>query len=146
MALFPLRLQINYEEEKNVLKEFLQNFKSSQSASEASATEAISGLNIDEDDLDALDEMDEDGEENGRTTRERREPKLKYMALLQEIADRTKNHIVIELDDLDKVQSDPGDGAYTLRLSVGRLIDAPLPVHEICTRRATFRPCRTDYK
>lgn len=106
-----------------MLKEFLQNFKSSQSASETSATEAISGLNIDEDDLDALDEMDEDGEENGRTTGERREPKLKYMALLQEIADRRKNHIVIELDDLDKVQSAPGDGVYTRRLSVGRLID-----------------------
>lgn len=129
-----------------MLKEFLQNFKSSQSASEASATEAISGLNLDEDDLDALDEMDEDGEENGRTTGERREPKLKYMTLLQEIADRTKNHIVIELDDLDKVQSAPGDGVYTLRLSVGRLIDVPLPVHEICTRRAAFRPCRTSYK
>ncbi|EGD95397.1 DNA replication licensing factor Cdc47 [Trichophyton tonsurans CBS 112818] len=113
MALFPLRLQINYEEEKNVLKEFLQNFKSSQSASEASATEAISGLNLDEDDLDALDEMDEDGEENGRTTGERREPKLKYMTLLQEIADRTKNHIVIELDDLDKFMKSAPEGPHS---------------------------------
>lgn len=86
-----------------MLKEFLQNFKSSQSASETSATEAISHLNIDEDDLDALDEMEEDSEENQRT-RQKREPKLKYMAILQEVADRVRNHIVIELDDLDKVR------------------------------------------
>ncbi|KAF3481812.1 DNA replication licensing factor CDC47 [Arthroderma uncinatum] len=114
MALLPLRLNVNYEEEQDVFKEFLQHFKSSQSVSEASATEAILDLNIDEDDLDALDEMEEDGEENQRTTRrQRREPKLKYMSILQNIADRLKNNIVIELDDLDKFLKSVPDGPHS---------------------------------
>lgn len=42
---------------------------------------------------------DKDGRRNGAS----REPKKKYMDMLQEVADRQRSEVVIELDDLDNV-------------------------------------------
>jgi DNA replication licensing factor MCM7 len=44
----------------------------------------------------------DDADETGANTRSsrRREPKLKYMQILQDIANRDKTNILIELDDL----------------------------------------------
>lgn len=48
--------------------------------------------------------MDDADEENGSRSRpRRRDPKRKYMELLQDIADRKKDHLYIDLDDLDEV-------------------------------------------
>ena len=86
----------------------MQNFKSSPSATESSATRALEGLNIDEDNLsDDYDFMDDVA--NGSTRRppgqgdKRQDPKKKYMAILQDVADRYRSEVTIELDDLDTV-------------------------------------------
>lgn len=68
-------------------------------------------MNIDEDDFsDEYDMMDEDDDEeiaaqNRRRNarKEARQPKQKYVELLQRIADRHEEEITIDLDDLAKV-------------------------------------------
>src|SRR5215471_9390951 len=105
MSLLRYPPPVDYVAQQQVFKDFLQNFRSFESASESAATEAIEGLHIDEDgtsdEYDFLEDM-----ENGDVQVERRgkRPKLKYMQMLQDIADRVKTNIVIELDDLDTVR------------------------------------------
>lgn len=65
-------------------------------------------MNIDEDDFsDEYDFMDDEEEEGHDTRRQARTqaktPKLKYMDLLQKVADRYEDEITIDLDDLAKV-------------------------------------------
>ncbi|KAI9697659.1 MAG: Mcm2-7 hexameric complex component [Candelina mexicana] len=97
-------------------EDFLQTFKSSSSATEASATNALQDLNVDEDDLsdeyDFMDDVDGDTGTRARRTAEKTgDPKRKYMALLQDVADRYKSEITIELDDLDVYEKALGDDA-----------------------------------
>ena len=69
-------------------------------------TEGLRDLHINEDDeYDFMDESD-DGEAAQRTGRGRRNPKtkLKYMQMLQDVAERKGSNILIELDDLDSVR------------------------------------------
>jgi DNA replication licensing factor MCM7 len=110
MALLQYRAPVDYEAQQEAFRDFLENFKSSESASEETAADAIDGLHIDGDGTsDEYDFMDD--AENGDRTRSRREEsrrdKRKYMSLLQDIADRVKSNILIELDDLDLVGSLP---------------------------------------
>ncbi|GLA39707.1 Mcm2-7 hexameric complex component [Aspergillus niger] len=103
MALNAYTLNVNYEAQLDAFKHFLKHFKSFESASESAATEAIEDLRIDEDGTsDEYDFMDDVAQEGGaqRAGRRRREPKLKYMQVLQEVADRERTNILIELDDL----------------------------------------------
>ncbi|EHA22069.1 DNA replication licensing factor mcm7 [Aspergillus awamori] len=103
MALNAYTLNVNYEAQLDAFKDFLKHFKSFESASESAATEAIEDLRIDEDGTsDEYDFMDDVAQEGGaqRAGRRRREPKLKYMQVLQEVADRERTNILIELDDL----------------------------------------------
>ncbi|RDK44506.1 MCM-domain-containing protein [Aspergillus phoenicis ATCC 13157] len=102
MALNAYTLNVNYEAQLDAFKDFLKHFKSFES-SESAATEAIEDLRIDEDGTsDEYDFMDDVAQEGGaqRAGRRRREPKLKYMQVLQEVADRERTNILIELDDL----------------------------------------------
>ena len=107
MALLQYRAPVDYEAQQEAFRDFLLNFKSSESASEEAAAQAIDGLHIDGDGTgDEYDFMED--AENGDGTRSRREnrsrpDKRKYMTLLQDIADRIKSDILIELDDLDVV-------------------------------------------
>jgi hypothetical protein len=76
----------------------LRTFKSSA----VEAVDALQGLQINEEDFDEeYDFMDESGDETN--TPRRTDPKLKYMRLLQHVADRTVSQITIDLDDLDAV-------------------------------------------
>lgn len=79
------------------------------SATEVSAVNALKDLRLDEDGLsDDYDFMDDAADGNSfarstyRGTRDRN-PKLKYMDLLQQVADRQTSEVCIELDDLDAV-------------------------------------------
>lgn len=107
MALLQYRAPVDYEAQQEAFRDFLETFKASASASEETAAAAIDGLHIDGDGTsDEYDFMDD--AENGDGMRSRREDrtrvdKRKYMALLQDIADRVKSNILIELDDLDLV-------------------------------------------
>ena len=93
----------------DAFEDFLTSFKSSASASDSSATYALQDLNIDEDGIsDEYDFMDDvadgTGQSNGRTAKDR-DPKKKYMEMLQRVADRHTSEVMIELDDLDAVCS-----------------------------------------
>lgn len=105
MALLQYKAPVQYSAQQDIFKDFLQNFKSFESASESAATDAIEDLNIDEDaDYDFMDDEETNGNGQGTTNRRQRTPKLKYMKILQDVADRAKSNIVIELDDLDTVR------------------------------------------
>ena len=94
----------------DAFEDFLTSFKSSDSASEASATDALQDFNIDEDGLsdeyDFMDDVpDSHGRQSARRTRKDRDPKKKYMEMLQRVADRHRSEVMIELDDLDAVSN-----------------------------------------
>ncbi|KAH0562260.1 Mcm2-7 hexameric complex component [Trichoglossum hirsutum] len=129
--------------------DFLTSFKSSSSPSEASATNALQDLNIEDSDLsdeyDFMDDIDGDHSSRRRARRDaEREPKLKYKNLLQEIANRTKSEVTIELDDLDVYEKsrDEDDASLNLVTSIeknalhyieifSRAVDAAMPKETI---------------
>lgn len=99
MSLLQYPAPVDYGAQQEAFKDFLKSFKSFESASEAAATEAIQGLRIDgdrtDDEYDFMDDVETDAP--------RRDPKTKYMRILQDIANRDRNNILIELDDLATV-------------------------------------------
>lgn len=106
MALLQYHAPVDYGAQLNAFKDFLQHFKTLQSTSESAATEAIEDLHIDgdrtSDEYDFMDDVGDDAQRPG-ADRTRREPKLKYMQMLQDVADRERPNILIELDDLATV-------------------------------------------
>lgn len=122
MALLQFRAPVNYEDHQRpfyapkyctpkltmnteAFEEFLQTFKTSPTAT---VTHALGGMSIDEDDLsDEYDFMDDDEEDGHNARRQAKSqakmPKLKYLDLLQKVADRYEDEITIDLDDLAKV-------------------------------------------
>ncbi|OJK03681.1 hypothetical protein ASPACDRAFT_21902 [Aspergillus aculeatus ATCC 16872] len=113
MSLLTYNVHVDYEAQLEGFKDFLKHFKSFESASESAATEAIEDLNLEEDGTsDEYDFMDDVEDGAQRPGRRRREPKLKYMQLLQDVADRERTNILVELDDLatyEKSLSDDTD-------------------------------------
>lgn len=107
MALLQYQAPVDYAAQLDGFKDFLQHFKTLQSSSEAAATEAMEDLNIDgnrtSDEYDFMDDVDDGEGAQTRGARRRREPKLKYMQILQDVSNRDSANIVIELDDLDVV-------------------------------------------
>ncbi|PGH27874.1 hypothetical protein AJ80_00424 [Polytolypa hystricis UAMH7299] len=98
MALLQHRAPVKYSDQKEIFKDFLQNFKSFESE------EALGDLRLDGDaDYDFMEDA-EDGQ--GTTERRRRDPKKKYIQMLQDIADRQKHNVIIELDDLNTYLKD----------------------------------------
>jgi DNA replication licensing factor MCM7 len=79
--------------------DFLKSFKSSSTE----AAEQLEGLDLngdgDSDEYDMLDDVD-----NGAQRRNRHN-KLKYMQVLQDVADRIQSEIFIDLNDLETVSS-----------------------------------------
>ncbi|KAJ5725599.1 DNA replication licensing factor MCM7 [Penicillium malachiteum] len=104
MALLQYHAPVDYAAQLDAFKDFLKHFKTLQSTSEAAATEALEDLNIDgnrtSDEYDFMDDVEDEGATT-RGARRRREPKLKYMQILQDIANRDVAHILIELDDVE---------------------------------------------
>ena len=110
MALLQYRAPVDYEAQQEAFRDFLENFKSSQSKSEEAAADAIDDLNLDEDRTsDEYDFMDDVAEDNGSQSRRAgrsRPSKRKYISILQEVADRERSSVLIELDDLEEVRLD----------------------------------------
>lgn len=107
MALLQYHSPVDYAAQLDGFKDFLKHFKTLQSSSETAATEAMEDLNIDgdrtSDEYDFMDDVDDEEGPDTRGARNRREPKLKYMQILQDVANRDVSHIMIELDDLEVV-------------------------------------------
>jgi hypothetical protein len=80
--------------------DFLENFKSSSTE----AAEQLEGLNIngDDDEYDMVDDSD-DPVPNGNQRRNRH--KAKYMQMLQDVADRMRTEVLIDLNDLETVRT-----------------------------------------
>ncbi|KAJ5825131.1 Nucleic acid-binding OB-fold [Penicillium robsamsonii] len=114
MSLLQYPPPVDYSAQLNGFKDFLKGFKTFQSSSEAAATEALEDLNIDDgqtsDEYDFMDDADETTGANTRGARRHREPKLKYMQILQDIANRDKSNILIELDDLSIFEKSMPEG------------------------------------
>jgi DNA replication licensing factor MCM7 len=108
MALLQYRAPVDYEAQQEAFRDFLENFKSSQSRSEEAAAGAIDDLNLEEDRTsDEYDFMDDVAEGDGSASRRAgrsRPTKRKYMSILQEVANRERSSILIELDDLEEVR------------------------------------------
>ncbi|KAJ5214190.1 hypothetical protein N7449_001359 [Penicillium cf. viridicatum] len=114
MSLLQYPPPVDYSAQLNGFKDFLKGFKTFQSSSEAAATEALEDLNIDDgqtsDEYDFMDDADETNGANARGARRHREPKLKYMQILQDIANRDTSNILIELDDLSVFEKSMPEG------------------------------------
>lgn len=112
MALLTHKSLVNYVEQQAAFEDFLQTFKSS--ATEA--VEQLEGLNLGEDGLsDEYDFMD-DVDDRTSTQRSRRQgrsrnPKPKYMQMLQDVADRVTSEILIDLNDLEAYEKSLGEEA-----------------------------------
>ncbi|KZF26816.1 putative DNA replication licensing factor Mcm7 [Xylona heveae TC161] len=121
MALLTFKAPVNYELQQSAFEDFLKTFKSSSSATEVSATNALQELHLEDDDLsDEYDFMDDVADGSGAARRRRddksAEPKLKYMKILQSLADRESSHITIELDDLQTYERGLEEDAAGLNL------------------------------
>ncbi|KAJ5281715.1 DNA replication licensing factor MCM7 [Penicillium angulare] len=119
MALLSYHAPVDYAAQLDAFKDFLKHFKTLQSTSEAAATEALEDLNIDgnrtSDEYDFMDDAEEDGAAT-RGARRRREPKLKYMQILQDVANRDVQHILIELDDVEVFERSLPDDQQGMKL------------------------------
>ncbi|KAL4927634.1 DNA replication licensing factor MCM7 [Aspergillus undulatus] len=104
MALNQYPAPVDYNGQLDAFKDFLKHFKSFESSSASAATEAIEDLHIDEDgtsdEYDFMDDADESGAQSRGGRRRNKEPKLKYMQMLQDVADRERSDVLIELDDI----------------------------------------------
>lgn len=111
MALLQYRNIVNYEAQQTAFEDFLDKFKTSP---EQTLTHAIGQINIDEDDLsDDDDLMDEDDGSHERRRREKaasKQPNHKYADIMQKLADRSIDEVLIELDDLVTYENDTNEG------------------------------------
>ncbi|KAI1486294.1 DNA replication licensing factor mcm7 [Biscogniauxia mediterranea] len=111
MALLQYRNIVDYEAQQAAFEDFLQNFKTSP---EQTLTHAIGQINIDEDDLsDEYDFMDEDDNARERRRREKASnklPKHKYADIMQKLADRSIDEVLIEMDDIASWENDTNEG------------------------------------
>ncbi|KAK3185333.1 DNA replication licensing factor MCM7 [Lecanicillium sp. MT-2017a] len=107
MALREFKSPVNYGDHQKAFEEFLTDFKTSP---EHTITTAMGNVTIDEDDLsdeyDFMDEDDETGERRRQQKEQRRSPQYKYKLALQELANRTSEEVVIDLDDLATWEKD----------------------------------------
>lgn len=91
----------------DAFKEFLTNYKTTP---EHQITHALGNINIDDDDLsdeyDFADETNELAERRAQEKMARRKPQHKYLDMLQKLADRKIDELVIDLDDLSMVRVD----------------------------------------
>ena len=105
MRPFPVLCYMNTDKTTAAFEDFLLNYKSTQTDLDLAATDAFEDLNIDEDGTsDEYDFMDDvAGGKAARHAGRHKEPKRKYMDMLQKVADRQIGEVTIELDDLDNV-------------------------------------------
>ena len=111
MALLQTRFLVDYSEQQKLFEDFLRNFKSSSTEAE----DALEDLNLNGDD--ASDEYDFMDDAHG--ARNARKSKQKYMDILQDVADRKTNQVLISLDDIQEYEKTlPEDSQLPLVASI----------------------------
>lgn len=105
MALREFKAPVNYETQEHALAGFLKEFKTTP---EQTLTTALGDITIGEDELeDEYDFMDDDEQASNRRREEReqrRQPRYIYKEVLQKLANRVEDTVVIDLDDLATVR------------------------------------------
>jgi len=98
MALLQYRAPADYEAQLEAFESFLDKFEATKNATDQAA-DAIDGLHLDgdetSDEYDMLDDVDD-----AVGGQQRQQSRKKYMEMLQQVADRERSNILIELDDL----------------------------------------------
>ncbi|KAJ4514849.1 DNA replication licensing factor MCM7 [Exophiala dermatitidis] len=102
MALLQHKALVDYEKQLEAFQSFLEKFETSKTSTDAAA-EAIDDLHLNGDHTsDEYDFMDDVSE--GHSGNSRRRPKRKYMDMLQEVANRERQNVLVELDDLQEFE------------------------------------------
>ncbi|EFQ35272.1 MCM2/3/5 family protein [Colletotrichum graminicola] len=105
MALRQFKAPVAYEAQQAALESFLQEFKASP---EQTISHALGNITIDEDDFSDDDLMEDD--ETRETRRQAKSPPgPKYKVMLQQLADRKIDEVMIDLDDLASFEASFGD-------------------------------------
>ncbi|KAL9634149.1 MAG: hypothetical protein Q9164_004266 [Protoblastenia rupestris] len=107
MALLTFRAPVDYAAQQVAFEDFLQNYKST-----TTDLDALEDLNLDGDGTsDEYDFMDDvtGGKEARQRNGTSREPKRKYLDMLQKVADRKISEVTIELDDLENYEKSYGE-------------------------------------
>ena len=108
MALLQYKAPVDYEAQLDAFQSFLEKFETTKTATDEAA-EAIDGLNLDGDHTsDEYDFMD-DAEDGASQTRRQQGKKRKYIEMLQEVADRDRQNVLVELDDLREFETSLGE-------------------------------------
>ncbi|PHH67242.1 hypothetical protein CDD81_3011 [Ophiocordyceps australis] len=120
MALLEFKAPVNYAAQQSAFEKFLDDFKTS----EHIITTAMGDIRIGDDDFSDDDDdddddgwMDQDGQPGSRRrlrrrNRQRRTRRMqhKYREMVQEVANRTRNEIRIDLDDVDSWERQKDQG------------------------------------
>ncbi|KAL1856251.1 hypothetical protein VTK73DRAFT_8415 [Phialemonium thermophilum] len=111
MALLQYKSPVDYAAQQAAFENFLQDFKLSP---EQQISDALGNIDITADDLsDEYDFLEEDEEAEARRIREkarRRLPQYKYRDMLQKLADRQIDEVVIDLDDIATYEDQVNEG------------------------------------
>ncbi|KAI5795294.1 MCM2/3/5 family-domain-containing protein [Geopyxis carbonaria] len=113
MSLPVINIDVDYDAQQEAFQDFLKGFKSS--SSEEVARNALSNLNM-HDDV----ELNDTPHRMTRGARHQatQAPKIKYMAQLQEVANRERDAITIELEDLKEYEETRSGEALKLVKSI----------------------------
>lgn len=139
MALLQTRFLVDYSEQQKLFEDFLRNFKSSSTEAE----DALEDLNLNADD--ASDEYDFMDDANGVRTRR---SKQKYMDILQDVADRKTNQVLISLDDIQEYEKTlPEDSQLQLVASIEKNAHHYIEIFSRAVDNALPRPVQeTSFK
>ena len=99
MALPIYRAPVDYVEQQAAFEDFLSTFKTTETSQDVEAPLAIAD-DATSDEYDFMDDVT-DANGNARQRNGNKEPVSKYRDQIQEIADRKRDHIYIDLDDLE---------------------------------------------
>ncbi|KAH9860413.1 hypothetical protein J1614_011744 [Plenodomus biglobosus] len=112
MALFHTNAPVNYDEQEGAFVDFLKTFKSSSTE----AADQLESLNLNGDADDEYDMVDGDDDPAPNGTQSRSKSKLKYMNLLQDIANRVRDEIQIDLNDIEAYEKATSDEEHNFKL------------------------------
>jgi len=146
MSLPVVNIGVDYELQQESFNNFLKNFKSVTSTEEVTR-DALSHLHMDDkdEDIESNDTPRRRSTRSGRreTRRQAPEPKLKYMEQLQEIANRERQALTIELEDLKEYEANSSDALRLVKSIeqnaahyvdiISRAVDAVMPEQTIDT-------------
>ncbi|KAF2854525.1 MCM-domain-containing protein [Plenodomus tracheiphilus IPT5] len=112
MALLTTSAPVNYDEQEGAFIDFLKTFKSSSTE----AADQLENLNLNGDGDEEYDMVDGEDDPAPNGTQTRTKSKLKYMNQLQDIANRVRDEIQIDLNDIEAYEKATSDDEHNFKL------------------------------